>query len=571
MSADVDHSINLAHSPFQEYLHTNYIPTDSEIPRIDAHLKPHEAELGRLDSLIQDLTERRSRVKAYIESHRALLSLPRRLPQDVLEGIFAACLPLERNPTMSAAQVPLLLGRICSTWRTVAFSMPKLWAALHVSLAFIASRTVRKVAMLDWLERSAPLPLNLSMWFTPDIPGCHHIFHLLLRFSLRWGALSISNITHEDFQKMAQIKSPLLEDLKVAYLNVNDWRGLEVADNANADGLDAEKGSTILSGPLFRGMKKASVGFALRDLNVLVPATPFSWDHLEHLTLVLRVDRQSSQVFSLTTTNVFRLLQGCKNLCSFRVSLAVLELPDAWITEVIVLPSLASLVLIIDGMVIPAEGVTESAYFVNFMEHLIIPHLDIFRVLHSEWMALEVGLMIGMPVLTHLATHSPSLSQLCIPLSTIATATSLQTLRLFSCLTRLELRFGIPRENPLMGGDIETNDTLVVSLGPDTDMPNPFPALRELCIRCLIQDEIWVNLAENQLKYHTKLQDLHIYNGVERPNVVLDVGNFRARGLNVWVEYTVPRRKQLPSSGLTVWSGFEDKCFIVPASWDPWL
>ncbi|KAJ6467093.1 hypothetical protein C8R47DRAFT_947639, partial [Mycena vitilis] len=97
-------------SMFSEYLDTNYVPTDAEIDNIRAYLEPHEAEaaeLARLDSLM----------------HRILFSP---LAADILEQIFLACLPTRHNAVMSPMEPSLLLGRICSAWRAVAFSMPRL-------------------------------------------------------------------------------------------------------------------------------------------------------------------------------------------------------------------------------------------------------------------------------------------------------------------------------------------------------------------------------------------------------------------------------------------------------------
>ncbi|KAF8207900.1 hypothetical protein K438DRAFT_1814570, partial [Mycena galopus ATCC 62051] len=95
-------------SPFREHFTTDYVPSDAEIELIRAHLAPHEAELGRRDphrtSLIHDLTVQRDRVKAHIDSHRALVSQPHRLPEDVIEKLFLACLPTRHNAVMSVAE-----------------------------------------------------------------------------------------------------------------------------------------------------------------------------------------------------------------------------------------------------------------------------------------------------------------------------------------------------------------------------------------------------------------------------------------------------------------------------------
>ncbi|KAJ7892808.1 hypothetical protein B0H14DRAFT_2685809, partial [Mycena olivaceomarginata] len=78
-------------------------------------------------------------IQAYIGSHKALISHPRRLPVDILREIFVACLPVDRNAVMSAQEAPLLLGRICSTWRSIVLTTPRLWASLHASFEYIVA------------------------------------------------------------------------------------------------------------------------------------------------------------------------------------------------------------------------------------------------------------------------------------------------------------------------------------------------------------------------------------------------------------------------------------------------
>ncbi|KAJ7650757.1 hypothetical protein FB45DRAFT_1018140 [Roridomyces roridus] len=113
-----------AESPFQEHLHTNYVPTDAEIDELRADLQQHEAELVRLDALICDLTARRDRIQAHVDPHRALISYPRRLPPDIIGEIFLACLPAEGYPKLNSREAPLLLGQICGLWRSIALGTP---------------------------------------------------------------------------------------------------------------------------------------------------------------------------------------------------------------------------------------------------------------------------------------------------------------------------------------------------------------------------------------------------------------------------------------------------------------
>ncbi|KAJ7830516.1 hypothetical protein B0H14DRAFT_2201338, partial [Mycena olivaceomarginata] len=121
-------------SPFSHRFNTNYIPSDDEEERIQfirGDLVSHAQELARIDERIRELAAQREPIKAYIDSHKALISHPRRLPPDIVREIFVACLPTDRNAVMSAQEAPLLLCRICSAWRTIALSTPRLWASLH--------------------------------------------------------------------------------------------------------------------------------------------------------------------------------------------------------------------------------------------------------------------------------------------------------------------------------------------------------------------------------------------------------------------------------------------------------
>ncbi|KAJ6456394.1 hypothetical protein C8R45DRAFT_1034332 [Mycena sanguinolenta] len=49
-----------------------------------------------------------------------------------------ACMPTHRNCVMSAAEAPVILGRICSSWRAISIHRP------GCGPAFISSRTLSK-------------------------------------------------------------------------------------------------------------------------------------------------------------------------------------------------------------------------------------------------------------------------------------------------------------------------------------------------------------------------------------------------------------------------------------------
>ncbi|KAJ6594657.1 hypothetical protein B0H19DRAFT_912125, partial [Mycena capillaripes] len=126
-------------SPFAAQLGTNYCPKDEEIIDIKALLVEPTLRLKRLDEEIADLQKAINKLAAerdglgtFVESHKALISPVRRLPLDIIQEIFVACIPTHRNCVMSASEAPVLLGRICSSWRAISLSTPRIWARIHI-------------------------------------------------------------------------------------------------------------------------------------------------------------------------------------------------------------------------------------------------------------------------------------------------------------------------------------------------------------------------------------------------------------------------------------------------------
>src|ERR1700733_6885963 len=116
-------------TPFADRLYTNYVPLDSEIKQIHRLIAGPLEEISCLDekithlqSMIDDSHRKRELLSGFVDAHRALLSGIRRLPQELLQEIFTSCLPSSRSKcssVISCKVAPILLGRICSSWRRV--------------------------------------------------------------------------------------------------------------------------------------------------------------------------------------------------------------------------------------------------------------------------------------------------------------------------------------------------------------------------------------------------------------------------------------------------------------------
>ncbi|KAF7376716.1 hypothetical protein MSAN_00088600 [Mycena sanguinolenta] len=169
-------------SPFGSRLGTNYCPKDNELLEIRALLVEPTGRLQRLDDEIAELqkaidklAEERHSLQTFVDGHQALISPVRRLPLDIIQEIFIACIPTHRNCVMSASEAPVLLGRVCSSWRAISLGTPRLWARLHVVEpqrgrrynavnALIDEKIGQRLAVAKmWLARSGQCPLSISL------------------------------------------------------------------------------------------------------------------------------------------------------------------------------------------------------------------------------------------------------------------------------------------------------------------------------------------------------------------------------------------------------------------------
>ncbi|KAJ7283852.1 hypothetical protein C8J57DRAFT_1498855 [Mycena rebaudengoi] len=188
-------------SPIRHLLYTNFVPSDAQCNDIRTLVSDAEETVAAMDSDIADLRAavdklltQREKLCADISAHQALVTPARRLPRDIIQELFAACLPADRNPVMDASDAPIILTQICRSWRTIALSTPCLWARLHVVISDKAEKTSQLADRVKaWVGRSGVLPLSLSVvlsrTFVETPEGCENaakIFATLAAYSRRW-------------------------------------------------------------------------------------------------------------------------------------------------------------------------------------------------------------------------------------------------------------------------------------------------------------------------------------------------------------------------------------------------
>ena len=126
------------------------------------YLETHN-NIPRLDVADSQLLHRQQARHTYRQTlgHWALLSPVRRLPPELLGEIFELCLPRNYHKK-DAHQAVMLPSHVCSHWRSVALSIPRLWSkiVLYVSDRVVELRTALVIA---WLSRSGGSPLSISL------------------------------------------------------------------------------------------------------------------------------------------------------------------------------------------------------------------------------------------------------------------------------------------------------------------------------------------------------------------------------------------------------------------------
>ncbi|KAJ7879474.1 hypothetical protein B0H14DRAFT_3858352 [Mycena olivaceomarginata] len=199
---------------------------DKELHEIKALLVEPCQKLKRLDDEIavmrqalEKLAEERDTLLTYVEAHKALISPLRQLPLDIIEEIFMACLPTHRNCVMSAAEAPVLLGRICSSWRAISLTTPRLWA-----------KVAQRLDVADaWLRRSGTCPLSISVesnldhGVTPPLtpspapPNTDVFLDMLVPYASRWKELRlvVPPLALETLSRLTENDVPLLRRLKI--------------------------------------------------------------------------------------------------------------------------------------------------------------------------------------------------------------------------------------------------------------------------------------------------------------------------------------------------------------------
>ncbi|KAJ7044735.1 hypothetical protein C8F04DRAFT_990434, partial [Mycena alexandri] len=120
------------------------------------------------------------------------------LPPEITSEIFLVCLPDEREyDVVNPREAPLLLTHVCSAWRQIAISLPRLWTTFDVVCAtdvpdlFNIAKT--------WLERSQNFQISIKIHGAlTSVQDLHSLLKTLRQHSSRMRSLDL-NVDLRDF------------------------------------------------------------------------------------------------------------------------------------------------------------------------------------------------------------------------------------------------------------------------------------------------------------------------------------------------------------------------------------
>ena len=92
------------------------------------------------------------------------------LPIELQNEIFFFC--MSPFPRLSIKEAPIVLARVCSTWRSIVLSTPRLWSSFEVEIqgsgpSGLLHDTRLMHRMKLWLERSCCSPLSVRLVYNP--------------------------------------------------------------------------------------------------------------------------------------------------------------------------------------------------------------------------------------------------------------------------------------------------------------------------------------------------------------------------------------------------------------------
>lgn len=150
-----------------------------------------------------------------------------RLPSEILGEIFIQCLDGDKADSDTDSDnldLPLILGHVCSAWRTIAWRLSPLWATVHCRVSHPNSSKKLADLLYQWLLRAQDLPISVKIdfaheeaWAKLGTDAPLDILYSLMLFCKIWKDLDL--VLPASWQRYLNAFNPLcfatLEKLKI--------------------------------------------------------------------------------------------------------------------------------------------------------------------------------------------------------------------------------------------------------------------------------------------------------------------------------------------------------------------
>ncbi|KAJ7196856.1 hypothetical protein GGX14DRAFT_319293, partial [Mycena pura] len=113
-------------SPCPDLLLNNLTPTDLQLHQIRKSIQGAYEDISRLQDAINRLPAQLEALQSFVERHRGVASVVRRLPNEILFEIFMHSLNT-KLPLFNSKNALSNIIRVCARWRAVALASPSLW------------------------------------------------------------------------------------------------------------------------------------------------------------------------------------------------------------------------------------------------------------------------------------------------------------------------------------------------------------------------------------------------------------------------------------------------------------
>ncbi|GLB42703.1 hypothetical protein LshimejAT787_1201520 [Lyophyllum shimeji] len=140
------------------------------------------------------------------------------LPTEIMSKIFMQCANIDSCSLTPADTIdmPLLLTKICRSWRTIAIGTRSLWSRLFLSIK--PNATQHQTALVStWLARSGAYPLQIYvMWTHPPFCTSHEVLDIVIQHAHHWRSMYFF-LPIPAYRSLAPIRGnlPLLAELSL--------------------------------------------------------------------------------------------------------------------------------------------------------------------------------------------------------------------------------------------------------------------------------------------------------------------------------------------------------------------